>query len=226
MASAHQPEEAWKEPSTALNKSSLVPLWIIQSAVLLLYIGVLSWEFSSLGWYPGYDDEAFSPLPNIIILTLCVTCLLLDITEMILFWARKLKPLLFLVFQVAKVALWLGLFAVCVFFTSYWDAPRAEYVFASGLIVVVIILITFLASLALGSMIYHRHCKTSRNTIYRPIPDTHRRRTLTEEGCTRPRFPGPDLVHPAYRGSICKGPKCGHADPPTLIQAMDHPGPY
>lgn len=62
MASAHQPEEAWKEPSTALNKSSLVPLWIIQSAVLLLYIGVLSWEFSSLGWYPGYDDEAFSPL--------------------------------------------------------------------------------------------------------------------------------------------------------------------
>ena len=86
--------------------------------------------------------------------------------------------------------------------------------------------VTFLASLALGSMIYHRHRKTSRNTIYRPIPDIYRRRTLTEKGCTRPHFPGPELVHPAYRGSIYKRPKSRDGDPPTLTEAMDHAGPY
>ena len=82
---------------------------------------------------------------DVVILVLCAICLLLDITEMILFRTKRLKPLLFLFFQVVKVALWLVVFAVCLSCimrekTRYHrNVFSVEGVFAGGLIEVVII---------------------------------------------------------------------------------------
>ena len=55
MASAHQPEEDWKEPSTALNKSSLVPLDYSERCVAALHwrseLGIfLPWLGSRARW--------------------------------------------------------------------------------------------------------------------------------------------------------------------------------
>lgn len=37
-------EEGKRRVGMLLNKGTLVPVWIVQNVVLLLYIGVLSWE--------------------------------------------------------------------------------------------------------------------------------------------------------------------------------------
>ncbi len=50
MASTCQAGGTGKRRMCPFNKGTLVPVWIIQSVVLLLYIGVLSWEaFYALG---------------------------------------------------------------------------------------------------------------------------------------------------------------------------------
>lgn len=45
-------------------------------------------------------------------LIVCAICIVLDVTEIVLFARRKLQPLTYLVFQSVKTAVWFALFMV------------------------------------------------------------------------------------------------------------------
>lgn len=80
------------------------------------------------------------------ILILSPTCLVLNLTETLLFRTHRLHPLLFLTSQTLKLALWLVVLAVCIASLQRQKPPShrpvssTESVFASGLIEVVILL--------------------------------------------------------------------------------------
>lgn len=108
----------------------LIPFWCIQIFFMLIFIALLGLAEDLLISYDNNNDEDWDDTKfdnvndpehvvhvatNIVVpvyITLCVLCLVLTITEIILLARHKLRPLAFLVMNVIKTAIWTVLFVL------------------------------------------------------------------------------------------------------------------
>ena len=106
----------------------LIPFWCIQIFFMLVFIALLGLAFgllinyendNNVDWdYTQFDngndpEHVVNVAKDIIVpvwMTLCVVCLVLTITEIILLARHKLRPLAFLTMNVVKSAVWTVLF--------------------------------------------------------------------------------------------------------------------
>lgn len=110
------------------RKAVLIPFWTIQLFFMLVFIALLGLALHVLVTYDNnndenWDDSRFDGISDpehvvhvatdVIVptwMTLCVICLVLTITEIILLARHKLRPLAFLIMNVIKTAIWTALF--------------------------------------------------------------------------------------------------------------------
>lgn len=111
------------------RKSVLIPFWTVQLFFMLVFIALLGLALGVLVTYDSndedWDNSRFDNIPdpehvlheakNIFVpvwIALCVICLILTITEIILLARHKLRPLAFLIMNVIKTAIWTALFVL------------------------------------------------------------------------------------------------------------------
>lgn len=109
------------------RKSMLIPFWCIQIFFMLAFIALLGLAFGILATYDNNNEDwdntqfnnvndpeqVFHVAKDAIVpvwITLCVICLVLTITEIILLARHKLRPLAFLITNVIKASIWTALF--------------------------------------------------------------------------------------------------------------------
>jgi hypothetical protein len=140
----------------------LVPFWSLQILFMLVYIALLALAIDILVSYENndnedWDDTQFDNLsdPQNVVhkaldyvvpvwMVLCVICLVLTITEIILLARHKLRPLAFLVMNIIKTAIWTPLFGLDVF-SAIRAGERTATVVA--ILIEAVLLYVFLPSL-------------------------------------------------------------------------------
>ncbi|KAI9881547.1 MAG: hypothetical protein M1830_000111 [Pleopsidium flavum] len=144
-------------------KRVLITFWII-------HLGFMLWFIASASFLTTVNQAALRG-GEIILIIICSVCALLDIIEIILFVPGKLKPLTYLIFQVIKTTIWLILFLISVVNVGEGAAKSAVGRGMIAVIEIVVVLLSFVATLIYGSTIYHR-ARHGRNTrSYQPALD-------------------------------------------------------
>ena len=183
------------------RKSVLVPFWTVQLLFMLVFIALLGLALGVLVTYDNndedWDDSRFDNFPNPehvvhearnvfvpIWITLCVICLILTITEIILLARHKLRPLAFLTMNVIKTAIWTALFVLDII-SAVTAGGRTTSI--AGMIIDTILLyvsylkpykenppltsyldrLSFWIPLIYGSVIYHRFRREKKS--YKPV---------------------------------------------------------
>ncbi|MCJ1339410.1 hypothetical protein MMC09_004699 [Bachmanniomyces sp. S44760] len=137
-------------------KRVLVPFWVIQDFFMLLLIAVVAFALS-IEDEEGPRRVTFASY--IIFLLVCSLCLILNITEHILFGRRNLQPLTYLMFNIVKCTTWLIIFCIsCANFEkesglSWYGGLNLIF---GGFIENLIVLLAFVGSLIYASVIFHR----------------------------------------------------------------------
>lgn len=138
------------------HKGALIPLWVLQLVTLLLII--LSGVIIGIHGWSGSN-----------ILMICVSsfCVILNFIEIIIFSGNNLKPAAYLVSQILKTSIWLGLFGFAMDSIVQWKAvdkklgqPFSNEALMENLPVLIeptVPLVFYFASLTYASIIYHRH---------------------------------------------------------------------
>ncbi|KAM0795692.1 hypothetical protein BDR22DRAFT_893936 [Usnea florida] len=151
-------------------KSVLGPFWAFQLVFLLALVSSYLWVIP----YAGLQSST-----DIAVVVISGICIVLVVTEIILYTATMLHPLVYLVLQLGKTITWL------VFFTLadrdyIWNTSALEYGLTAELIENLVLFLTFLAALIYASTIYHRH-RLAKTYFLRsvlgpdlfPIPPSH-----------------------------------------------------
>ena len=182
------------------RKSVLVPFWTVQLFFMLVFIVLLGLSLGVLVTYDNNDedwnDSRFDNIPdpehviheakNVFVpiwITLCVICLILTITEIILLARHKLRPLAFLIMNVIKTAIWTALFVLDIISAVTAGGRTTSIV---GITIDAILLyvphsqphqklpltsyldrLSFWAPLIYGSVIYHRFRREKKS--YKPV---------------------------------------------------------
>ncbi|KAI4277049.1 MAG: hypothetical protein L6R38_005513, partial [Xanthoria sp. 2 TBL-2021] len=128
-------------------KRVLVPFWVFQSLFMIALIGLYAWVQS-------YQNAT---VPDLVFIFACVN-LTLIIGEIFFFVRRRLKPLPYLVNQVIKTALWVTLFGMSIAGFVVNSDQRSDYFYLfTGIVQVIVVLLSFIGTLIYASVIYHRH---------------------------------------------------------------------
>ncbi|CAD6592440.1 MAG: hypothetical protein ASARMPREDX12_006088 [Alectoria sarmentosa] len=136
-------------------KSVLIPFWIIQLLFMCILLGAQIWA--------ALTGLEASGLLQIII---CAVCIILDVTEIILFARGTLQPITYLVLQCVKTTLWFIIFLIAAVGGVREESVPGEsgdvaLILLSGLIEAVVLLrgdyVAYISTLIYGSVIYHRH---------------------------------------------------------------------
>ena len=181
------------------RKSVLIPFWCIQIFFMLLFIALLGLALGVLDTYENNNDEDWdnTQFDNVsdpehvvhvatdlivpVWITICVICLVLTITEIILLARQKLRPLAFLIMNVIKTAIWTTLFILDIV-SAVTEGGRTVSVV--GIIIDVILLyvspppssmhptnvlrrLSFWTPLIYSSVIYHRFRHEQKS--YKPV---------------------------------------------------------
>ncbi|KAG0650543.1 hypothetical protein D0Z07_3076 [Hyphodiscus hymeniophilus] len=142
------------------RKAILIPFWCLQIGFMLVFIPLLVVS------YKNNNDEDWDGTSTRydVWITLCGFCLLLTITEIILLARHKLRPLAFLLMNVAKAAIWTALFILDIV-SVVNDGGRTTS--TVGIILHAVLLLCFWIPLIYGSIIYHRLRKEKKS--YTPV---------------------------------------------------------
>ena len=140
-------------------KRVLVPFWAFQIIFMLVLITILFWlpAWSGLETYvnppPLLQLEIWPQLSltrinstNILILIISALCIVLSITEIILYAATRLHPLTYLILQLVKMTIWGVLLAIAVYKLTVLGGVKAEeeaglvYFFLQGFVETLVLL--------------------------------------------------------------------------------------
>lgn len=186
-------------------KRVLVPLWAFQLIFILALMSVIVW----LCAYSGFQ------ITNIIVLIISVVCTVLAATEIILFAATRLHPLIYLILQLVKTVTWLVLFALVVVDTirvqkveesrGYSSGISSVYLFLEGFVETLVLFLTSLGALIYASVIYHRH-RRAKSLFLCSIHGTDLYPVIADEG-----------VNPNHSHRILRAPR-------NSIKEMTDPG--
>ncbi|CAF9930566.1 hypothetical protein IMSHALPRED_008220 [Imshaugia aleurites] len=118
-------------------KRVLIPFWAFQIILMLSLISV----FVVLRGSPINQNSNV-----IIVVIISAVCIVLSVTEIILFAATRLHPLTYLILQLTKTKTWFVLFVL-----SWPFSLVGDFVWT------LVLFITFLSALIYASVVYHRH---------------------------------------------------------------------
>lgn len=121
-----------KKPRQIWLKRMLIPSWVVQILFMLILIAIIVWlnaDYSTAltvyvlpafpAYAPRFPDETKADRccfhsGDVLILSFASVEAAIIIAEIILFARRRLRPLLYLIFQVFKTTLWLTLFIMSI----------------------------------------------------------------------------------------------------------------
>lgn len=186
-------------------KSVLGPFWASQLLFLLALVSSYVWAIP------------FAPLStDIAVLVISAICIVLVVTEIILFTTTRLHPLTYMILQSGKTITWLVLFTLAAIDSArnyIWSTSALEF---SLITEKLMLLLTCLAALIYASIVCHRHslAKTRFLRLHStlgpdlfPVPPSHqvRHEAPTNPIARRPsHFPPPAALHPAIANQKTK----------------------
>ncbi|KAL8653772.1 MAG: hypothetical protein Q9226_003707 [Calogaya cf. arnoldii] len=138
------------------RKRVLIPFWVFQSLFMIILIGLSAWLGNQL----------------IVLIFACINMTLI-VAEIILFVTHRLRPRDYLEIQVIKTTFWVVLFGFAIagiVIQSRGDGSYKEdaLYWVTGIVQVVVVLLSFIGTLIYASVIYHRQ---RRGTPYhRSVP--------------------------------------------------------
>ncbi|KAL8904354.1 MAG: hypothetical protein Q9207_003333 [Kuettlingeria erythrocarpa] len=157
------------KPRQIWLKRMLIPTWVVQILFMLVLITIIAWlsDYNYTGRTVG----------DVLITSFACANTVVIIAEIILFARRRLRPLLYLIFQVFKTTLWTVLFILNLqslirIVSAGYSSGSIATILLTGFIEVLIVLLisdtsakafkvqivlTFIATLIYASVIYHRH---------------------------------------------------------------------
>ncbi|KAI9749052.1 MAG: ubiquinone biosynthesis monooxygenase Coq7 [Chaenotheca gracillima] len=139
-------------------KAVLIPFWVIQLLLMSALIGLASFVLSRESYY--YYSPATAPY--IAAVLIAAICMILDVTQIILFAKNKLSPLAYLIMNCVTSTIWTIIALIGIVGESI--ARGGGVATVVSIIILVVVLAMFIATLIYASVVYHRHRKGKRPT--------------------------------------------------------------
>ncbi|KAL3420242.1 hypothetical protein PVAG01_08741 [Phlyctema vagabunda] len=163
------------------RKSILIPFWTLQLIFMIAVISLLSLALSVLGTDNNLLGSAnlsdnlriATKIVAAVWISLAALCMILTITEIVLFATDRLRPTFFLISNIIKSTIWIGLFILDVI---SWSSTGGRTVSIVSIIIDVILLLSFLGPLMYSSGLCHRdrsNRKYSEEAAYAPVEPAH-----------------------------------------------------
>ena len=203
-------------PSNRIGKSPwlkavLIPFWILQILFMAILLGAIGWllQYDLLGCTLRSSPSRKSAKlilncrEELLIIIICAVCLILDITEIILFAKHILQPLIYLVLSVVKTTVWFIIFMITVVGTvKEGGGTSGTQVLLGGFVESVILLYEQKTKLALPNMPWNRRARISPTNTLTPSqhilsrdPHLRQRNLPSPPPRQSPRQRTPRLIH-------------------------------
>jgi len=226
-------------------KRVLIPFWVIRIFFMVIIVGLYAWALSLVA-----SDYAGSYLAGpIVLMILLAICLILDIVSIILYARRKLKPKVFLIFNVFQTLFWLVIWIIEIVNASGNPSGAATGAVILGLIVLYVPpppfkklegrtqltifphhSLSFVGLLIYASIIYHRTRKATRRGEYQPAPNPAHPGNVELQPNTpyaAPQYNAlPQQQQTAYYGAQAPQPHSYYSVPAPQGLGAQQPQPY
>ncbi|CAF9925657.1 MAG: hypothetical protein HETSPECPRED_005887 [Heterodermia speciosa] len=117
------------------------------------------------------------PIYDFVILVFCAICMILTVTEIVLFARSKLHSITYLTLQAVKTGVWAIVFILVLVIpsnsqSSIGDSTGGVHLALGGLIQAIVTLLAFIGTLIYASVIFHRDRKGRFSESHTRLPST------------------------------------------------------
>lgn len=205
------------------QKRFLIPFWIVRIILLLIFIAIYALVVIALSVVSKNDKNRLKELGAlgdvnaaiavaVVLMVLCAICLALDITCIVKRSRYTLTPRFFLIINVIQTTFW-----IIVAILTFIGGPSI-----GGIIVMVVVLISFLGLFIYSIVIFHKDRKGTLRGAYAPAmnPVGQEMPFINTAAIPAPNHPGYGQPHPdqkPYDAPAYGAPQAAY-DPQTAYQ--------